>query len=121
MALHADLIPDPVQSLSAAVNEDTPSVTLSWRPPGNIQDVEELTGYHIRFKPFGSKEYVETTVTSSTSSVVLSRESGLVPLKNYNLQVRAQSGCCTGEWKEVTAFCGKHCAHSTRVLPYLCK
>jgi len=33
MALHVDLVPDPVQSLSAAVNEDTPSVTLSWRTP----------------------------------------------------------------------------------------
>ena len=107
------MVPDPVQSLSVAVNKDIPSVTLNWEPPGNVQGVEELTKYHIRYKPFGDKDYVETTVTGSTTSIDLSHGSGLVPLKNYHFQVCAQSGCCKGEWKEVTAFYGKHCPHLT--------
>ena len=77
--------------------------------PGNIQHVEELTEYHIRFKPFGSNEYVEESVSGSTTKAVLTRGSGLVPLKNYHFQVRAQSGYCKGEWKEVTSLYGKHC------------
>jgi len=113
VALHADLIPDPVQSLSVAVNKDIPSVTLNWEPPGNVQGFEELTKYHIRYKPFGDKDYVETTVTGSTTSIDLSHGSGLVPLKNYHFQVCAQSCCCKGEWKEVTAFYGKYCPHLT--------
>ena len=104
-----DLVRDPVQNLSAAVNQYNPSVTLNWEPPGNVRDAEELAEYHIRFKPFGDKDYVETTVTGSTTKTVLTRDSGLVPLKNYHFQVRAQSGCCKGEWKEVTSFYGKHC------------
>ena len=104
----ADLVPDPVQSLSTAVNSDIPSVTLSWMRPGNVQVVEELTEYHIRFKPFGDEEYVEKTLSGSTTKVVLTRESGLVPLKNYHFQVRAQSGYCKGEWKEVTALYGNN-------------
>ena len=111
--MFADLVPDPVQSLSAAVNEDIPSVTLSWTPPGNVQGVEEVTEYHIRFKPFRDKSYIETTAIGTATSIVLTRGSGLVPLKNYLFQVRAQSGYCKGEWKEVTSFCSKHYVCST--------
>jgi len=109
----AALVPDPVQNLSATVDKDIPSVTLSWICPGNIQIVQELTEYHIHFKPCGNKEYFEKTVTGSTTSIVLTRGSGLVPLKDYHFQVCAQSNCYKGEWKEVTSFYGKHCVHST--------
>ena len=108
----AVLDPDPVQSLKVVVNEDIPSMTLSWMRPGNVQVVEELTEHRIRFKPFGDEEYVEKTVSGSTSSLVLTRESGLVPLINYHFQVCAQSGYCKGEWKELTSFFGKHCVNS---------
>ena len=87
-------------------------MTLSWMRPGNVQVVEELTEYHIRFKPFGDDEYVEKTVSGSATSVVLTRESGLVPLKKYHFQVRAQSGYCMGDWKELTSSFGKHCVNS---------
>jgi len=111
--MYADLVPDPVQNLSAAVNKYNPSVTLNWEPPGNVRDAEELAEYHIRFKPFGDKDYIETIVTGSATNTVLTRDSKLVPLKNYHFQARAQSGCCKGEWKEVTSFYGKHCTYFT--------
>ena len=77
-------------------------------PPTNTSDAGNVTTYHIRFKQDGKEwcESEEMTVDGSTTSVVLTRESGLVPLTTYDFAVRAQSGEDVGEWETVSAYFG---------------
>ena len=105
--IHTVLDPGPVRNLSADVDKSVPSVTLSWKPPVNVQSAEELTGYWIRFNPYGSENYTDMTVSGAATSVVLTRESSqLIALKLYHFQVNAQSGCGGGEWRDVSAYYG---------------
>ena len=105
---HSALDPAPVQNLSADVDKSVPSVTLSWKPPVNVQNADELTGYLIRFNLLGSENYDDMTVSGATTSVVFTRESSqLVPLKHYHFQVKAQSARGEGEWSDVSAYYGK--------------
>ena len=105
--IHTVLDPGPVRNLSADVDKSVPSVTLSWKPPGNVLDAKELTGYWIRFNLLGSESYGDMTVSGATTSVVFTRESSqLVPLKHYHFQVKAQSARGEGEWSDVSAYYG---------------
>ena len=110
----AALHPGSVRNLSVTVEEN---VTLSWNPPINIQNAEEVSEYQIRFKTVGSECYNEMTVRDScTATIEFTQESGLVSLKNYEFEVRAQSDCEEGEWEKVSAFCGMYV--SMYVLPF---
>ena len=110
----AALHPGSVRNLSVTVEEN---VTLSWNPPINIQNAEEVSEYQIRFKTVGSECYNEMTVRDScTATIEFTQESGLVSLKNYEFEVRAQSDCGEGEWEKVSAFCGMYVRMD--VLPF---
>jgi len=107
-SIHAALDPGPIQNLSADVDENIPSLTLSWKPPVNVQSADEITEYQIRFNPFGSELFNEMTVSGSTNSVVFTRDLGLEPLVHYHFQVRAKSRNKEGEWRDVSAYYGKN-------------
>ena len=63
--------------------------------------------YHVRFKPEGREHYNEISVDSSTNSMVLSRESGLIPLATSTFEVRSQCGDDLGEWNVISGYIGK--------------
>ena len=94
---------------------------LSWDPPANASDAGDVTTYHIRFKQDGREWCNEMTVDGSTTSVALTRESGLVPQNTYEFAVRAQSGDDIGEWETVSAYLGAYMycnnRHATFRLP----
>ena len=94
---------------------------LSWDPPANASDAGDVTTYHIRFKQDGREWCNEMTVDGSTTSVALTRESGLVPQTTYEFAVRAQSGDDIGEWETVSAYLGAYMycnnRHATIRLP----
>jgi len=83
-------------------------VTLSWKPPVNVQNADELTGYLIRFNLLGSENYDDMTVSGATTSVVFTRESSklspteALPLSSQSL--RSARG--EGEWSDVSAYYG---------------
>ena len=107
-----DLIPDLVQNLKVALDPNIPSVTLTWQPPQNVgpgsqRCTSDVSSYHIRFKPQGRDYYDEMSVSSSTTSVVLKRDSGLILHTTSIFEVRAQCGDNLGEWTIVSAKIGK--------------
>ena len=79
---------------------------LTWDPPANASDAGDVTTYHIRFKQDGREWCNEMTMDGSTTSVALTRETGLVPQTTYEFAVRAQSGDDIGEWEIVSAYLG---------------
>ena len=100
----AALHPAPVQNLSVTVDENIPTITLSWNSPVNIQSADELNEYHIHV--FRNEQKNGTPFRTSTTSFLLTRELGLDPLENYHFQVRAQCGREEGEWNQVSAYYG---------------
>ena len=101
---YAALHPDPVRNLSVTIDEN---VTLSWNPPANIQNAEEVSEYQIRFKPDGRERYNQMMVKDScTASIDFTQDSDLVSSIIYNFEVRAQNECGEGEWEKMSAFCG---------------
>ena len=106
----------PVRNLSVAVDKLIPSVTLKWNPPLSALPTETIE-YLIRFKVDGSATWnQDEIVAGSNTTVVLTRESGLVPLVRYHFQVRARSGEDEGDCKEVSAFYGI-CIHPLPPTP----
>ena len=100
------LTPDPVQNLTAAVDTHTPSVTLNWDPPANAAGY--VTKYVISFcDNNNSCFHGEEVVNGSTTSTVITRESGLRPLTTFTFKVRAYSGDgVSREWRTVSKFIG---------------
>lgn len=103
------LVPNQVENLAARLNPNVPSVTLTWDPPSNVgvgtrSSWPDVTKYHIRFKP---KRGTRFETYCSTTSIVLNRDSGLMPLITSKFEVRAQCGDCIGKWKAVSEFIGK--------------
>ena len=98
------LTPDPVQNLRAVVDTHTPSVTLSWDPPANAAYAGYVTKYEIHFWDNDSSFYDEKDVNGSTTTTVITRESGLIPLSTFTFKVRA---CVSGEWRTVSTFVGR--------------
>jgi len=97
--------------LSVTVDEN---VTLSWNPPVNIKNAEEVSEYQIRYKQIGGMLYNEMTVRDScTASIDFTQNSGLVSSKNYRFEVRAQNDCGKGEWVKASAFCGMYLSDIT--------
>ena len=88
------------------MNPSDPSLELTWDPPANASGSGDVTTYHICFKLEGKESYDEMTVDGSTTSVVLTRNSGLVPQITYDLGVRAQSADDMGEWERLSTYIG---------------
>ena len=104
------LVPDQVGNLAAILNPNVPSVTLTWDPPSNVgagtqHSWRDVTQYHVRFEPKGG-DNVE--IYCSTTSLVLDKDSGLIPLTTSRFGVRAQCGDCFGQWKAVSSYFGKY-------------
>ena len=122
--------PDPVRKLTAAVDSHKPSVTLKWDPPANAGYPGYVTKYQVRFWDKEKGCYNESTVDGSTTTTVITRESGLRPLTVTTFEVRACSGrdVCP-EWRTESAFIGKcdsnveHFLHEDGLkdIIYLCK
>ena len=84
-----------------------PSVTLNWDPPANAADAGDVTKYEIRF--WAGVKFGETFVNGSTTTTVITRESGLRPLTRFTCNVRAYSGDDVGRvWRAVSTFVGTY-------------
>lgn len=114
----AALIPGQVENLRSTLNTNKPSLFLNWDKPKNVQKIEDMSMYTIRFKPSGSVgDYCNMTVKASTTSVHLKRRHGLKPLMKYDFQVRAQNDHHEGQWKRVSEYIGKCMYTCTHSLP----
>ena len=99
------LTPDQVPKLTAAVDPHKPSVTLNWDPPANAAGY--VTKYEICFQDNNSGFHGEKVVNGSTTTTVITRESGLRPLTTFTFGVRAYSGDKKGrEWRTGPIFVG---------------
>ena len=82
-------------------------MTLKWDPPANAGDVGDVTKYQVRFWDKESCCYGGKTVNGSTTTTVITRESGLRPLTETTFGVRACSGDdVSREWRTVSTFVG---------------
>jgi len=99
------LTPNPVQNLTAAVDTNKPSVILNWNPPANAAGY--VTKYVIFIQDNNSGFSGEEIVNGSTTTTVITRESGLRPLNIFTFKVRAYSGDDVSRgWRTVSTFVG---------------
>lgn len=71
VCVHAAFVPDPVQNLTITdIDENEPSVTLTWDPPNNVKSDGDIAAYDVRFKT-ESGDYDKRIVDASTTSIVL--------------------------------------------------
>lgn len=108
------MIPDSIQNLRLTLDRDKPSLTMSWERPSNV-DVnrpDELKKYEISFKAEGQRTYTSHTVPGSSTTLTLTRKSGLVldPVSQFSVRAlnRDQQA---GEWITVTQLIGIATAH----------
>ena len=112
-------IPGPVENFVPTVNPSEPSVTLSWDPPVNSQYKGDILLYDIRFKVSGRCDGLDDsddgssvipyqTEDGSTTSFVVTRELGLIPLTTATFKVRAVNADETGNWTTVSTHVGKN-------------
>ena len=59
--------------------------------------------------------YLKMTMKASTTSVVLTRESGLKPLTTYDFEVRARNANHSGNWSAVSEYIGM-CSVYSRIM-----
>ena len=105
------MTPHPVHNLTLTLDRNKPSLTLDWEPPTNIDlsNPAELTQYDIWFKQQSLEGYEWNcqTVPSSSTTLTLTRKSGLVLDLVSQFSVRAQNyDCRAGEWASVTQMIG---------------
>jgi len=82
-------------------------VTLNWDPPANATCAGYVTKYEIHFQDNNSGFHGELFVKGSTTTSVITRESGLRPLTTFTFKVRAYSGDdVSREWRTVSTFVG---------------
>ena len=82
-------------------------MTLNWDPPANAAYAGYVTKYEIHFQDNDSGFYGEKVVNGSTTTTVITRESGLRPLTTFTFKVRAYSGDdVSKEWRTVSRFVG---------------
>ena len=117
--LPAAHVPGLVENLVPTVNPNEPAVTLSWDPPVNSQYKGDILLYDIRFKASGRYDRLDDsgdnssvipyqTKDGSTTSFVVTRELGLVPLTTAAFKVRAVNADETGNWTTVSTYVGKN-------------
>ena len=96
--------PKPVRNLRVAASDpNEPSVTVTWDPP---LDSCSIASYEVRFS---SDCVYMTGVDSHTTSVCITREMGLEPLRLCQFEVRAKKTgllWCGGKWSKVSQFVG---------------
>ena len=98
----------PVENLTAVVDEHTPSIILKWDRPSNAGGV---TAYDVRYQPSNSwwiTPYHRMTVTAPATSVLLARNSGLHLPAIYNFEVRARDANCEGQWSKISEYNGTY-------------
>ena len=103
------LVPGEVQNLRSTLNTSVGSLFLEWDRPTNCETDQDLTAYDIRFSPSGSlerKDYCMITVKATARNRLLTRESGLKPHKNYDLEVRARNTGYEGNWSGILQHIG---------------
>jgi len=89
------------------VDTHDPSVTLNWYPPANAAYSGYVTKYEVHFQNHDSGFRGEKIVNGSTTTTVITRESGLRPLSTFTFKVRAYSGDdASQKWKTVSTFVG---------------
>ena len=101
------LTPDPVLNLTASVDAHKPAVTLNWDPPANAGYPGDVTKYQVRFWDKEKGCYNESIVDGSSTTTIITRESGLRPLTETTFEVRAcSSDDASQKWRTVSAFVG---------------
>ena len=96
-----------VENLKATVDSHKPSVTLKWDPPANAGYPGDVTKYQVRFWNKEKSCYNVKIVDGSTTTTIITRESGLRPLTETTFEMRACSGDdVSQEWRTVTTFVG---------------
>ena len=106
------MTPGPVQNLKLTLDRSKPSLTLNWEPPTNIDlsNPAELTQYEISFKSTKEQEHsIQMIVSSPSTTVTLTRRSGLILDSVCQFSVRAKN-CYdqTGEWVSKTMLIGMY-------------
>ena len=82
---------------------------LKWDPPVNAGYPGDVTKYQVCFWDKGRNCYNESTVNGSTTTTVITRESGLRPLTETTFEVRACSGDGVSQkWRTATTFVGTY-------------
>ena len=103
------------------MDSSTGSLTLEWDRPINCETGQDVTAYDIRFKPCTSldkKDYCMMTVKAPARNIILTRESGLKPLKNYELEVRARNTGYEGNWSGILEHIGMSLLGLKPPLPF---
>ena len=91
------------------MDPSTGSLILEWDRPMNCETGQDVTAYDIRFKPctcLEKKGYCMMTVKAPARNILLTRESGLKPLKNYEFEVRARNTGYEGNWSGILEHIG---------------
>ena len=104
-----DLFPGEVQNLTSTLDPSTGSLSLKWDRPTNCETDQDVTAYDIRFRPSGSsveEGSCKVTVKAPTTSILLTRESGLRPLMRYDFEVRARNTSYDGNWSRESKYIG---------------
>ena len=84
-------------------------MTLKWDPPANAGCAGDVTKYQVVFWNKQNGCYNEKLVDGSTTTTVITRESGLTPLTTSTFKVRACSGDdASQEWRTVSTFVSKY-------------
>ena len=108
------LTPETVRNLMAAIDSHKPAVTLKWDPPANAGCAGDVSNYQVRFSDKKNSCYREKTINGSTTTTVITRETGLRPLTETTFEVRACSGDdVSPEWRTVSIFVGMFTKSST--------
>lgn len=132
------LVPGPVENLIPSIDPSQPSVMLSWNPPANSQYDGDVNSYEIRFKPERGDEVdngasissvipyegyeteddssITRIISTKETSIILTRESGLIPLTKTTFQVRAENTNGKGEWKTVSTYVGMYSVHAFNII-----
>ena len=100
------LDPDPVQNLTASIDDLMPAVTLKWDLPTNVRH-EDITNYEVRFHPASNMYSNTIEVDRQTTHIILNRDHGLQPLKMGSFEVRAVNVRGNGIWATVQKFVGE--------------
>ena len=91
------VVPGPVENLMPViVDPNEPFVILGWDPPVNCHCEGDVRYYEVRLSNQVNRSH--SLKISTTTSVVLTRENGLVPLTENTFAVRAKNTDGEGSW-----------------------
>ena len=106
----AALVPGQVQNLRSSLDTNVPTLTLNWDKPSNMTTDGDVVSYHIHFKPTGSGwegNYCTKNVIPPSTSILLTRESGLKPMTKYDFEIWAQSSHHKGKRTKHSKYISK--------------